>query len=132
MTYWRNEPYYGIGAGAHGYAARLRHMNIKGVQPYIRACQTGLPRAEEYAVSEQEAMEDFMMVGLRMLRGVRDEDFRSQFQLSISDAFGQTIRRLIGQGLLERTEDGYKLSKQGLIYGNDVFGSFLGAVETGR
>jgi len=130
MTYWRNEPYYGIGAGAHGYAARLRHMNIKGVQPYIRTCQTGLPRAEEHPVSEQEAMEDFMMVGLRMMRGVSNEDFRRQFQVSIEEAFGQTIASLIDQGLLERTEHGYKLSKQGLIYGNDVFGAFLGAVET--
>jgi len=131
ITYWRNEPYYGIGAGAHGYAARLRHMNIKGVQPYIRACQTGLPRAEEHPVSEPEAMEDFMMVGLRMLRGVRNEDFRQQFQVSIEEAFGQTIARLIDQGLLERTEDGCKLSEQGLIYGNDVFGAFLGAVVIG-
>ncbi len=131
MTYWRNEPYYGIGAGAHGYAARLRHMNIRGVQPYIRACQTGLPRAEEHPVSEQEAMEDFMMVGLRMLRGVSNEDFRRQFAVSMEEAFGQTLSRLLTQGLLERTEDGYRLSRQGLIYGNEVFGAFLGAVETG-
>jgi len=131
MTYWRNEPYYGIGAGAHGYAARLRHMNIRGVQPYIRACRTGLPRAEEHPVSEQEAMEDFMMVGLRMLRGVSNEDFRRQFAVSMEEAFGQTLSRLLTQGLLERTEDGYRLSRQGLIYGNEVFGAFLGAVETG-
>lgn len=34
MTYWRNEDYYGLGAGAHGYVGRHRHVNIKGVNPY--------------------------------------------------------------------------------------------------
>ncbi|MBW7459754.1 radical SAM family heme chaperone HemW, partial [Paenibacillus sepulcri] len=45
-TYWRNEPYYGLGAGAHGYARGERHMNIKGVQPYIDAAGVRLPRLE--------------------------------------------------------------------------------------
>ena len=37
ITYWRNEPYYGLGAGAHGYARSERHVNIKGIQPYLDA-----------------------------------------------------------------------------------------------
>ena len=73
ITYWRNEPYYGVGAGAHGYARRVRHVNIKGVQPYIDAAAARLPRLSEESIPEDEAMEDFMMVGLRMLGGVRDE-----------------------------------------------------------
>lgn len=129
ITYWRNEPYYGIGAGAHGYVHRQRHVNIKGVQPYIRACAEGLPRMEQYAVSEQEAMEDFMMVGLRMLDGVRSEDFRSQFNCAIEEVFGPVIDRLCRLGLLERTEEGYRLSRQGLLYGNDVFGAFIGSAQ---
>ncbi|GJM74625.1 hypothetical protein HMSSN036_68410 [Paenibacillus macerans] len=79
ITYWRNEDYYGLGAGAHGYVARQRHVNIKGVNPYVEAAGQGLPRLEQFAVSREEAMEDFVMVGLRMLDGIRKEDFRAQF-----------------------------------------------------
>lgn len=43
MTYWRNEDYYGLGAGAHGYIGRKRHINIKGLPRIFRrpklACQ---------------------------------------------------------------------------------------------
>ena len=74
-TYWRNEPYYGLGAGAHGYAMGQRHVNIKGVQPFIDATLNRLPRLETNAVPEAEAMEDFMMVGLRMLDGVSTASF---------------------------------------------------------
>ncbi|MFC4104002.1 radical SAM family heme chaperone HemW [Paenibacillus xanthanilyticus] len=131
ITYWRNEPYYGLGAGAHGYARGLRHVNVKGVQPYIDATESRLPRLSTETVEEREAMEDFMMVGLRMLRGVSNADFMAQFEgRRIEDAFGETIGRLVTDGLLDRVADGegggYKLSAKGVPLGNEVFGAFLG------
>ncbi|MBM7565618.1 radical SAM family heme chaperone HemW [Paenibacillus sacheonensis] len=129
ITYWRNEPYYGLGAGAHGYARGERHVNIKGIQPFLDAAAERLPRLETNAVSEEEAMEEFMMVGLRMLRGVRNGDFAAQFPgRTIEDAFGEPLRRLLKQGLLETVEGhggGYRLSKQGIPLGNEVFGAFI-------
>lgn len=130
-TYWRNEPYYGLGAGAHGYSKRTRHVNLKGITPYIEAAAARLPRLESFAITEQEAMEDFMMVGLRLLEGVRASSFASQFNgLSLHDKFGTIIDKLIGNGLLERlsADDDvvYRLTDQGVLLGNEVFGSFIG------
>lgn len=126
MMYWRNQPYYGLGAGAHGYHRGIRHVNIKGVQPYIDATRKGLPILETIEVTREEAMEDFMMVGLRMLRGVRRSDFTEQFGESLDEVFKPVLSKLLNQGLLEPTEEGYRLSKQGLMLGNEVFGAFLG------
>jgi putative oxygen-independent coproporphyrinogen III oxidase len=125
-TYWRNEDYYGLGAGAHGYVNRQRHANIKGVEEYIEACQQGLPISEKFEVTPMEAMEDFMMVGLRLLEGVQDDRFKRQFSCHIEDVFKEPVEELLQKKLLDRTDKGYKLSKQGLIYGNDVFAAFLG------
>ncbi|MGO4541199.1 radical SAM family heme chaperone HemW [Paenibacillus sp. 2TAB19] len=130
-TYWRNEPYYGLGAGAHGYANRQRHVNLKGITPYIDAASEKLPRLDSFEVSEQEAMEDFMMVGLRLLSGVRSSNFSKQFGggLSLEQKFGPTIDKLIRDGLLEKLELSddtvYKLTSQGVLLGNEVFGAFL-------
>lgn len=126
--YWRNQSYYGLGAGAHGYVRGLRHVNIKGIQPYIDATRKGRPLLETSEVSEEEAMEDFMMVGLRLLRGVRKADFTEQFGRKLEDVFGDVLDKLCGQGLLEAQPEGYKLSARGLWLGNEVFGEFLGAV----
>ncbi|MCI3923207.1 radical SAM family heme chaperone HemW [Paenibacillus sp. TRM 82003] len=132
-VYWRNQSYYGLGAGAHGYVNGRRHVNVKGVQPYIDAAQSGLPAAESFEVEEAEAMEDFMMVGLRLMRGVTRKDFRSQFGKELDDVFGSVIERLTGQGLLERSADGYRLAPQAIPLGNEVFGAFLGeTVGTGK
>lgn len=140
ITYWRNEPYYGLGAGAHGYARGTRHVNIKGVQPYIDAASKGLPRLGTETVAEHEAMEDFMMVGLRLLDGIKDRDFARQFGgCSIADVFASQLERLLADGLLERTGaaadesgaggEGYRLTERGVIFGNDVFGAFIGCLD---
>lgn len=128
ITYWRNEDYYGLGAGAHGYVKRQRHMNIKGVNPYIEASHSGLPRLDTFPISEQEAMEDFMMVGLRMREGVSDQAFRAQFGKSLQDIFAGSLKKMLAAGLIEQDGDAYRLSKQGILFGNDVFGEFVGVL----
>ncbi|KZE75666.1 coproporphyrinogen III oxidase [Paenibacillus elgii] len=127
--YWRNQSYYGLGAGAHGYVHGQRHVNIKGVQPYIDATRSGLPLLEKSAVEVHEAMEDFMMVGLRMLGGVRKADFNEQFGMELDDVFGHVLQRQCSLGLIEGSAGGYKLSERGVLLGNEVFGEFLGAVK---
>ncbi|WP_433939016.1 radical SAM family heme chaperone HemW [Paenibacillus lautus] len=130
MTYWRNEDYYGLGAGAHGYVGRQRHVNIKGVNPYNEAANKGLPRLESFEISREEAMEDFLMVGLRVLDGVSRSRFREQFGISMEEVFAGPLNKMVGAGLLDATEDGYKLSSKGILFGNDVFGEFIGSLTT--
>lgn len=126
MMYWRNQPYYGLGAGAHGYIQGRRHVNKKGIQEYIDAAGTGLPRLEITEVNREEAMEDFMMVGLRMLKGVSRTEFMEQFDCGLERVFGPALQKLLSRNLLEPTEDGYRLSAQGLLFGNEVFAAFIG------
>ena len=130
MTYWRNEDYYGLGAGAHGYIGRQRHVNIKGVNPYNETANQGLPRLESFEVSREEAMEDFLMVGLRVLDGVSRSRFRQQFGISMEEVFAGPLNKMIGAGLLDSTDDGYKLSSKGILFGNDVFAEFIGSLST--
>ncbi|WP_028610352.1 radical SAM family heme chaperone HemW [Paenibacillus harenae] len=130
-TYWRNEPYYGLGAGAHGYANRQRHVNLKGITPYIESAASGLPRLEVFEVSEEEAMEDLMMVGLRLLAGVPASRFAEQFGgRRLEDKFGDVINKLKTDGLLESVpaerDTIYRLTGKGVLLGNDVFGAFIG------
>jgi len=127
-VYWHNEPYFGLGAGAHGYALGRRHVNIKGVQPYIDAAERGLPRLEESGVAAEEAMGDFMMVGLRLREGITQESFARQFGgAKLEEKYGEELARLVRQGLLERTERsaGYRLTSRGVLLGNEVFGAFV-------
>ncbi|MNI40676.1 Oxygen-independent coproporphyrinogen-III oxidase 1 [compost metagenome] len=69
-----------------------------------------------------------MMVGLRMLEGVQTGAFREQFGVAMEDIFGQQLHKMTSAGLLEKEGAVYRLSRQGILFGNDVFGEFVGVL----
>ncbi len=126
ITYWKNEDYYGLGAGAHGYLQNRRYYNKKGIAPYINAIKENhLPIHEQRTISIQEKKEDMLMLGLRMMKGVAFSDYKNQFGEEMEQQFGQQIKKLIEQGLLEKDKKGIRLSSKGIIYGNEVFAEFI-------
>lgn len=129
QQYWHNRAYYAVGAGAHGYVGGVRHVNVKGVQAYIEAADQRLPRLSEETVTQLEAMEDFMMVGMRLLAGVDRVLFESQFGMHMDEVFEQPLRTLLNKGLIEPTAVGYRLSAHGVTLGNVVFGEFVGSLD---
>lgn len=125
-TYWLNESYYGLGAGAHGYANHIRHENVKGVGEYIRLSRTGRPIADIHRVAKGEAMENHFILGLRLAEGVSRHRFADLYGQPPEAVFGPVLESLQNKGLLWIEGDRYRLTEQGLLFGNDVFSSFLG------
>ncbi|MCF6092867.1 radical SAM family heme chaperone HemW [Microaerobacter geothermalis] len=126
LTYWQNEEYYGIGAGAHGYMNGQRHVNVGPVSEYIHQVNRDvLPRIETFSVSKREAMEETMFMGLRMLKGVSSEDFRKKHDIEMEKVFDRQIKKLITEGLLEKNEERVWLTKKGVLFGNEVFAHFI-------
>lgn len=74
-SYWTDEPYIGLGAGAHSYdaARRTRSWNVSDLDAYIAAVRRGeRPCGQETLTEEQHRMERIML-GLRTKEGVRKE-----------------------------------------------------------
>lgn len=135
LQYWLNRPYLGLGAGAHGYAAGVRTANVLGIGAYIARCEDGAPReyplgpalANAVVVDETAAMQETMMVGLRLVeQGVSDTTFTKRFGRGLTDVFGEQIARLTRQGLLEWDGDRLRLTHRGRLLGNRVFIEFVG------
>ncbi|RKD23984.1 coproporphyrinogen III oxidase [Ammoniphilus oxalaticus] len=125
-TYWRNCEYYGIGAGAHGYVHGERHENAGPVDHYIQLVkEKGLPRIEQHFVAPSEAMEDFMIMGLRLLEGVSKNVFYERYGIELATQFGPVLEELKNKGLLEEQGDRIRLTKRGIPFGNEVFARFL-------
>src|SRR5699024_5248303 len=111
---------------AHGYTQGRRHENVGPVEQYIQLVkEKGLPRLEEHVVSKQEAMEDFMIMGLRLLEGVCKQDFHSRYGVEVAVVFGSVIQDLKSKGLLEENGERIHLTSLGIPFGNEVFARFL-------
>ena len=144
LQYWRNLPYFGLGAGAHGYVNGVRTANQRGVKAYVQsiaknqpvgfpggaAAETSLP------VDRWTAMQEHMMVGLRLLdEGVSDARFSQRFSVTLKQAFPKQIQQLEQKGLLEWAGDGsdvLRLSQRGWLLGNQVFSEFVAVQEPAR
>ncbi len=127
LVYWRHEPYLGFGPGAHSFDGERRWWNVKPVPEYIRRVEAGRsPERGGELISRRTAMGEFMMLGLRLVQeGVMDARFRARFGVGLEKAFGEQIRRLVLQGLLERLPDRVRLTQRGRLLGNRVFEEFV-------
>ena len=126
LTYWRNEEYYGFGAGAHGYVKGVRYMNVNGVTAYIKQMfELGSAREEEHLVSLKEAMEETMMLGLRLAEGVSKDSFYKRFGIKVEEQYGPQLHHLLNKGLICTDGKRYRLTPKGIFLGNEVFATFI-------
>lgn len=127
LTYWNNDHYYGFGAGAHGYLSGVRTSNIGPIKKYMEQIeQTGEAFNSKNAVSNEEAMEEEMFLGLRKTAGVNKETFYKKFDVQMENIFSEQIDKLVKNGLIMNEKQAIRLTHQGKLLGNEVFQEFIG------
>ncbi|ARA86495.1 radical SAM family heme chaperone HemW [Bacillus paralicheniformis] len=127
LTYWNNEEYFGLGAGAHGYINGERTVNAGPVKHYIDLIeQSGFPYKEKHRVTKNEQIEEEMFLGLRKTAGVDKEHFFQKYGRTVDDLFPKVLRSLEETGLIVNTSKNVFLTHNGKLLGNEVFQAFLG------
>lgn len=126
QIYWRNEPYFGLGAGAAAYLGGARMANEKHPIRYVDLCLAGqVPTVESETLSNNDTMGETMMLGLRLADGVSLAVFATRFGVSIQERFADAVSRHIGRGLLEDTGTHLRLTERGVFFASDVMADFL-------
>lgn len=142
LQYWRNLPYLGVGAGAHGYINHYRTVNSATPGAYIRRMGKkvlGVAGSNRFPntpatinmnhIDTDTEIGETMMMGLRLvLEGVSNQDFLQRFGKNLQEVFGNQIDCLISIGLLEWTGaigKRLRLTKKGYLLGNQVFKEFI-------
>jgi putative oxygen-independent coproporphyrinogen III oxidase len=129
LTYWDNNDYYGIGAGAHSYIDGIRRSNIAPLKKYMQAVtETNHAYLDEISVSKVERMEEEMFLGLRKTNGVNKASFYEKYKVEMNEVFSEPIKEYTNKGLLEQTESSLRLTKKGRFLGNEVFQAFIGGI----
>ena len=125
LMYWDNAEYYGIGAGASGYVNGVRYKNHGPIRHYLSAVETGNARITEEHLSQREQMEEEMFLGLRKKSGVSMARFEEKFERSFDGLYGEIIRDLVQQGLMQIDGDRVRMTKRGLFLGDTVAERFI-------
>jgi oxygen-independent coproporphyrinogen-3 oxidase len=108
--YWTRSPYIGAGLGAHSFDGSARWHNTVDINKYINANE----REDYQPINRREALAEEMMLGLRLMRGLKYNPF-----------FSMETEILIERGLLKRHGDFISLTELGMDLANQVFIAFI-------
>ena len=141
LTYWRNDPYLGVGPGAHSYLGDCRFSAIKSPREYIRRMQSVSPDScgepmramissvpvvdEIEQIDTPLEMAETMMMGLRLDEGIGIAGFKERFGEPPSHFYADTLDELERLELLHTQEDALRLTHRGRMLGNEVFSRFF-------
>jgi len=126
LHYWRNERYLGLGAAAWSYDGTRRYGNIEFPRAYIARLRDQVsPEKEGEVTDEGRRMDETMMLGLRLIRGISWRAFQERFHQDARRIYAAQIRRLLADGLVHADAEGLRLTARGRLLGNRVFSAFL-------
>lgn len=120
IKYWECRKYIGIGAAAHGYDGEVRYSNSCGLDEYIHQ-----NKREYIKLSKNDKISEFMMMGLRMTKGIDENEFRQRFGLDIKDIFARELEYFEKVGALEHKNGRYFLTDYGMDVSNSVMCEFM-------
>jgi oxygen-independent coproporphyrinogen-3 oxidase len=125
LKYWRREPYLGLGAGAHSFDGRRRWANSHEPAGYVASIDLGqLPTEQESTVSDREALEERIFLGLRQLEGID----LSMLKGAPDAGLRARIDEMQGDGLVIVEGDRLRLAPDRLAVSNEVLVELMSAV----
>ena len=140
LTYWRNLPYIGLGAGAHSSFAGHRFAEVRPIAGYIgrvRAAVAGdngesgtdtLPAgaiASDEAIPPALEMAETAICGLRLNDGISRAEFAARFGRTFEQVFDERLAEVRDLALIETVGDRVRLTEHGRLLGNEVFERLL-------
>jgi len=121
--YWTGAPYYSFGNSAHSYDGRRRRWaNERDALKYIKLIDDGRsPIVESTDLSEADACSEAIFLGLRLMRGIDLETYRSRFGRNLREEDKGELDRLREAGLIEICNERLRLTTRGALLSNEVF-----------
>lgn len=128
LVYWRAEPYMAVGPAASSYLAGIRRSNPASLPKWKQSVEEKGPFSERNIteiISEDEALRETMLLGLRLLDGVNSSDFMQRHGRDYRVLFAPQIEKLTQENLLNFDGETLRLTHRGEDYCNIVFREFV-------
>ena len=107
--YWTNEPYIGLGAGAHSYFGGERYQNAEDLDAYLEGKNI---KCNIQKTDDSELQKEKYMLGLRMADGILYEK-------------NEKIDKYINLGFMERTGKNVRLTEMGIDISDYIFADLI-------
>ena len=117
-SYWKQEPYIGIGPSAHSYNLTSRQWNIASITEYINAIAENSSFFEQEELTIYEQYNDFVMVSLRTSEGISVQLLEDLFGSELKCYCIQNIKKYINNKKVDLNEGRVRLTPDGVLISN--------------
>ena len=105
LIYWNCDEYIGIGPAASSYINNYRITNINNLNQYLEYIYKNKESyLEKEYISDDESMKEYIMLGLRKVKGISKLSFKNKYKIDIKKQFPKIIE-LINEGSLIETDE---------------------------
>lgn len=116
LKYWERKDYLGFGPAAHFFYKDVRYSHSRDIGAYLRG-ENIIESADE--ISVEEAMDEYVMLGMRLSKGVSGEEFDRIFGISFEERYGKVFRRFSPEFVT--VENGfYRFTDKGMLVSNYI------------
>lgn len=125
---WKQKEYIGIGIAAHSYLNAMRFSNICNLEEYIKNIQNQEHNKNVIIHEKQDnnnMMNEYMILGLRMLKGINIEEFKNKFHVNPIKRYQKELEKMEKANLLELNDKNIMLTKKGIDFANIVWEEFI-------
>jgi oxygen-independent coproporphyrinogen-3 oxidase len=125
-TYWRNEPYWGVGPGAFGCVDETRTTNACDVAEWQRLVgSTGSGVLEREPLSAHDTFVETLAAGLRTREGVNLDVLRRRTGLDVMQTHRAFLESLRARGLADWSAERLWLTLPGVLVLDSILLEFL-------
>lgn len=128
LNCWNQKEYIGIGASAHSYRDITRYSNTENIEEYIENVNNGNFNRNKIIheiQKEDDAKKEFMLLGLRKIKGVDINQFKNKFGDNPIYLFRNELKKLTDERLLIIDNNNIRLTNKGLDLANLVWEEFI-------
>ena len=132
IGYWIRENYLGFGIGAASLVNEKRYKNQGNINKYIDEylrMDGVIDKEDSYEelmnLSKQEAMEETMFLGLRLIKGVDIKAYTTRFHIDPRVQYKDILDELIKDELITISDTHIALTRRGRDISNYVMAKFI-------
>ncbi len=119
--YWLLDEYLGLGLAAHSDFSGKRRENVCDLKKYLAGDYLSIE--SEMGISEREV--EFIMLGLRMSKGISKQEFFARFGLDFDEKYGKKIQELAQFFKKSDDQDRVCLNESGFAVSNSILAQIL-------
>ena len=123
---WKQKEYMAFGLAAHSYVNGVRYSNITDLNKYIYDNLNKVNNKEIEELQDKDIqMNEYVILGLRMIKGFSIKEFESNFKVDFYDRYKEILDKLLGLDLIHIKDDQIALTDKGIDFANIVWEEFV-------